>query len=231
MKISIVTPCYNEAENIPELVERFHKVSKKMNLELVLVNNGSTDNSENILKDVASTHEYIKIVNIKKNEGYGHGITEGLKACSGDFIGWTHADLQTDPMDIFTAYQTLLKSDTLNIYIKGKRSGRPLLDSLLSLGMSLFETLLFQKIIFEINAQPNIFPAHFFKSAKKTPKDFSLDLFFYTEALKKELKIVRIKTLFPSRKHGASKWNNGLLSIFKFISRVIIFSIKRRFTY
>ncbi|EQC46813.1 glycosyltransferase family 2 protein [Bacteriovorax sp. Seq25_V] len=231
MKISIVTPCYNEAANIPELINRFSKVSKKLNLELVIVNNGSTDNTVSVLTDHAKPHDFIKVVDIPVNKGYGFGITEGLKQCTGDFIGWTHADLQTDPMDIYRAYQILLESETLQVYIKGRRSGRPLLDTILSIGMSIFETLLFQKKIYEINAQPNIFPAYFFKAMKNYPNDFSLDLFFYTEAIKKDLKIIRMKTLFPSRLHGASKWNKGPMSVVKFITRVVVFSIKRRFTY
>lgn len=231
MKFSIVTPCYNESENLIELCQRFSKISEKMNLELIIVNNGSTDNSKDLLKEIAESYKFLRVVDVKINRGYGHGIIQGLNACSGDFIGWTHADLQTDPEDIYRAALLIMSCADKNIFVKGSRRGRPLLDTFLSGCMSLFVTALFGRCIYEINAQPNIFPKNFYTGLKNIPQDFSIDLFFYTEALKRKLPIKRITTLFPSRKAGASKWNKGPLSVVRFIITTMKFSLLRRVSY
>ena len=64
--------------------------------------------------------------------GYGYGIVSGLKNAKGDFIGYTHADLQTDPADIIRAYK-LIKENNFDkyIYIKGDRKGKILLTNFL----------------------------------------------------------------------------------------------------
>ena len=66
------------------------------------------------------------------------------------------------------------------IYIKGKRYGRPIIDKLVNtLGMSIFETLMLGKIMYDINAQPNIFNKSLLEKMKNPPKDFSFDLYVY----------------------------------------------------
>lgn len=52
MKLSIVIPCYNEAENIPLILKRFREIIGKSNIEVILVNNGSTDNTAEVLKQI-----------------------------------------------------------------------------------------------------------------------------------------------------------------------------------
>ena len=98
-KASIVIPCFNEELNLPLLIKRCEEIHQKNNLlEFIFVNNGSTDNSKKILKKISNN--YIKVVNLKNNLGYGGGIIQGLKFAKNEIVGWTHADLQTDPNDL-----------------------------------------------------------------------------------------------------------------------------------
>ena len=95
MKLSIIIPCYNEGMNIPLLIKSLlDSINQRKDVEVILVNNGSTDDSESILnKEVNRNNNLFKIVNIKKNIGYGFGILTGLKNATGDVLSWTHADL------------------------------------------------------------------------------------------------------------------------------------------
>ena len=79
MLFSIVIPCFNEADNIENLIERINKIQKKSNIEIILVNNGSTDATADILKKNFHLLKNIKVVKIEKNIGYGFGIVTGLK--------------------------------------------------------------------------------------------------------------------------------------------------------
>lgn len=228
MKLSIIVPCYNESKNIPLILEKFNSVIKRDDIEVLLVNNGSTDNSEQILNELVPNYKFARIVKVEINRGYGFGITSGLDVANGEFIGYTHADMQTDPADPIKALRIIEKEENpKNFFIKGDRKGRPLFDQFFTIGMSFFETVYLGKKLWDINAQPNIFHKSFFESIKDScPKDFSLDLYLLYMAQKKNLKIIRFDVIFPERIHGESSWNTGLSSKWKFIKRTIDFSVR-----
>lgn len=227
MKLSIIIPCYNEEDNIPLLLKRFDEVIDTNDIEVILVNNGSSDNSADVLNRLLPHYRFARTVFVPVNQGYGYGILQGLMAATGDFIGWTHADMQTDPEDVIRALNIISESGDRAIYIKGNRKGRPLFDQFFTWGMGIFESFYFKTSMTDINAQPNIFPREFFENWEHPPYDFSLDLFAVYTAKKKGLRIVRFPVLFPERIHGESKWNNeGLKSKWKFIKRTVQYSIE-----
>lgn len=225
MKLTIVVPCYDEAENIPLILERFDEVVQNYNVEVILVNNGSRDNSAQVLEELLPGYTFARTVLVPVNKGYGYGIMQGLKEADGDYIGWTHADMQTDPKDVITAFEIIQKSGRDNLFVKGNRKGRPIFDNIFTNGMSIYESIYFGTKMNDINAQPNIFPKSFFELWENPPYDFSLDLYAFYTARKAGLEIVRFPVLFPKRIHGESKWNNeGFTSKKKFIKRTLDFS-------
>jgi len=224
IQYSLIIPCYNEAKNIPVLLKKIKPLLVNKSIQVVMVNNGSTDDSDSVIDKLKPKATNFKYVIVPKNKGYGYGIMQGLKAADGDIIGWTHADLQTNPADFLRAI-TFFDMDQQS-FVKGKRFGRSFMDYFLTFGMSVFETLLFKKRMFDINAQPTVFSKQFFKSLPTPPNDFALDLFFYFHAVQKGLTIHRFPVLFGKRFAGTSTWNTGLLARYKFIKRTIEFSLK-----
>lgn len=226
IKMSIVVPCYDEAENIPLILKRFAETIKRDDVEVLLVDNGSKDNSPEILKQLLPEYCFARSMRIEENQGYGYGIIQGLKNCKGQFIGWTHADMQTDPADLLKALEIIEKGNSEKIFVKGNRKGRPAFDQFFTGGMSIFETLYMGVKLYDVNAQPNVFSRKFFETWENPPKDFALDLYALYMAQKAGLQIERFEVVFPERIHGKSHWNNGLLAKWKFIKRTIEFSYK-----
>ena len=228
IKLSIIVPCYNEEKNIPSLLSAFDAVIKRSDIELVLVNNGSTDNSEQVFNKLLPNYPFARTLHVANNQGYGFGIMSGLRAAKGNFLGWTHADLQTDPQDIVKALNIIeAKHDDPNLYVKGDRKGRPLFDQFFTAGMSLFESLYLAKKLWDINAQPNVFHRSFFDRWQETaPDDFSLDLYVLYMAKNFSLKVERFNVMFPERQHGESSWNTGMAAKCKFIKRTLEFSME-----
>ena len=225
MKYSLVIPCFNEEKNLPLLIEKSKELLTRNDIQLILVDNGSTDNTRKILLNYELKHKNLFVVHVKKNKGYGFGILSGLNEAEGDIIGWTHADMQTDPNDFLEGI-IFFKKFGENIFVKGKRHGRPFGDTFFTIGMSIFESILLGTKLWDINAQPTIFSKGFFHSLKNPPNDFSLDLYFYYKAIQSNLKIYRFPVLFGERAHGVSHWNVDFSSKLKFIRRTINYSFK-----
>ena len=225
--ISLVIPCYNEAKSIPALLKDCNELIINNNLEIIIVNNGSTDESNVILDTLIKDKKKIRVVSVSVNQGYGHGILEGLKVAKGDLLAWTHADLQTDIKDIVNAIILFSDSDKPEkLFVKGSRYNRPMMDVFFTVGMSIFETLLMRTRMWDINAQPTVFHRSFYESWVSPPKDFSLDLFVYFMAKKKNLTIKRFPVLFTNRVHGSSHWNVSISAKFRFIKRTLQYSFQ-----
>lgn len=227
MKFSLVIPCYNEAANLPLLLERCKQLTSRPDIEVILVDNGSTDASPAVLAELLPRYPGCRSVRVEKNQGYGFGIISGLKVAKGEILGWTHADMQTDPQDALHGL-ALFQQHGPDIFVKGRRYGRPLVDVAFTLGMSVFESLLLGKPMWDINAQPTMFSRTFFASWHDAPDDFSLDLYTYHQARVSALSVYRFPVRFGERAHGVSHWNVNWAAKRKFIRRTVDFSLQLR---
>jgi glycosyltransferase involved in cell wall biosynthesis len=227
MKFSLIIPCYNEAANLPLLLNRCKRLAQRSDIEIILVDNGSTDNSREILSNLLPLYSNFRSVHVEQNKGYGFGILTGLRAAKGAILGWTHADMQTDPQDVLQGLE-LFEKHGLEIFVKGKRYGRPLSDVFFTFGMSIFETLMLGKPMWDINAQPTLFSKAFFETWLVPPHDFSLDLYTYYKAQEHGLRIYRFPVKFGERVHGVSHWNINWAAKRKFIRRTVDFSLQLR---
>ena len=227
IRLSLVIPCYNEAASLPALLDRCASLVAHPGIEVVLVDNGSTDSTPALLTELLAAQTNIRSVRVEQNQGYGYGILFGLRAARGELLGWTHADLQTDPSDVLRGL-ALFDSNARNVFVKGSRFGRPVGDVAFSVGMSAFESLLLQRPLWEINAQPTLFHREFFATWQNPPLDFSLDLYAYYCAKRASFRVRRFSVRFDRRLHGSSHWNIDWSAKLKFIKRTLHFSLDLR---
>jgi glycosyltransferase involved in cell wall biosynthesis len=225
--LSLVIPCYNEAPNLPILLPRCAALAQACDAEVVLVDNGSTDDTPAVLERLLPQHRGCRSVRVDRNQGYGFGILAGLAAAKGDVLGWTHADMQTDPLDAATGFAQFRQHGE-RLFVKGRRYGRPLGDRFFTVGMSVFESLLLRQALWDINAQPTLFSRRFFETWRDAPHDFSLDLYAYCEAKAAGLRVERFPVRFGERAHGVSHWNVDWPAKWKFIKRTVSFSLQLR---
>lgn len=100
MKLSIIIPVYNEEKTITPLLNRLLKVRFACETEVIIVNDGSTDDTAGQLVDLFARHSNLNIVTSKKNAGKGAAIKIGLREVTGDYVVIQDADLELDPEDI-----------------------------------------------------------------------------------------------------------------------------------
>ncbi len=218
MSFSLVIPCYNEANNLFILIKKYKKFLQDQSNELILVNNGSTDSTEEIFKKLKKKFKNIKTLKIKKNIGFGYGLKKGLFKTKKKFIIYSHADLEVDPNDIIKSINILKKENSNSIkkiFIKGNRINKlrnhwSLNDLIFSYGLTILSTLIFRKYLFDIHAQPVLFSRNLIKELKYYPDDFSIDLAIYLHAVKRNYKLIRFPVNFnkKKRKFGEGSSNN-----------------------
>ena len=100
--ISVTIPIYNEEENLPHLYTRVTEALRKLSRpwELVLVNDGSTDRSTQILDEIAAKDPAVKVVHFRRNYGQTAAMMAGFDYAQGEIVIPMDGDLQNDPSDI-----------------------------------------------------------------------------------------------------------------------------------
>jgi glycosyltransferase involved in cell wall biosynthesis len=219
----IVIPCYNEAENLPRLIEECSRIVKLRNCGFILVDNGSTDGSNEILSSLIKAPG-IRFLTLDENIGYGNGIFNGLLSSKANFLGWMHADMQVG-LDNLLLIPEFLEQSTI---YKGHRKERNRIDGFITGGMSALCSLILRKSLNDINGQPTIISRTLFEKLSSPPKDFNFDLYVFYMAKKFNFKVQRFKVILNERIFGESKWNKNLYSRIRLMYKVVIYSLRLR---
>ncbi len=230
---SIVLPCYNEAENLPPLLARYAEVWEDLPAELVLVNNGSTDDTARVLELELKRPDraFARTIVVPVNRGYGYGIAAGLRETRGEFVGFSHADMQCSPADLFTAYHKLLaQPDPKGVVVKGKRSKRSLGPSIFTNIMGLLATIVLMTGLTDINAQPKVFHRSHLKLLTNPPNGFDFDLYVLYMARRAGLKVLTVPVIFSQRARGLSKWAFSFRSRWRTILATVLYIFRLRFS-
>ena len=112
MDISVVVPLYNEAESLPELAAWIERVMDDNNFtyEVLMINDGSTDNSWQVIKELSEKNPCIKGVCFRRNYGKSPALYTGFERVQGDVVITMDADLQDSPDEIPELYR-MIKED------------------------------------------------------------------------------------------------------------------------
>jgi glycosyltransferase involved in cell wall biosynthesis len=102
IKLSVVIPVFNEAENLPELYRELRASCQSLDIsfEMIFIDDGSTDNSFQLLKELRTEDSRMKLIRLRKNFGQTAALSAGFDYAHGDIIITLDADLQNDPHDI-----------------------------------------------------------------------------------------------------------------------------------
>lgn len=102
MELSVVLPVYNEAQSLPELIEKLKTVLEGLSLryEVIFVDDGSRDDSPKILRQLTEEHPWIKVIFLRHNYGQTLALQTGIHHAQGEIIVLMDSDLENDPADI-----------------------------------------------------------------------------------------------------------------------------------
>ena len=99
MKLSIIVPCYNEEQTLQNFFDAINAqmCSNTIDYEIIFINDGSKDNSLNIMKQLATDYTYVRYISFSRNFGKEAAMYAGLENFIGDYVVIMDADLQNDP--------------------------------------------------------------------------------------------------------------------------------------
>ncbi len=218
MELSVIIPVYNEQDNIIPMLSAVENALTDVEYEIIFVDDGSTDNTVNILLKAANNKPFIKTVLFSRNFGQASAISAGIEQAKGQYIATLDGDLQNDPSDIMPMLAKL-KSENLDI-VMGVRANRQ--DNSLSRKLpSKIANFLIRKLT-KVNISDYGCTLKLFNSSMAKHLDLygEMHRFIPILAVMRGAKIAQMPVKHHSRKFGYSKY--GLERTLKVISDIML---------
>lgn len=206
--LSIVVPCYNEEETIPVYYNAMKKQMKKMDyvdFEIIFVNDGSRDNSLNIMRRLAKKDKVIRYISFSRNFGKEAAMYAGLKNAKGDFITTMDVDLQDPPELLEEMYKGITEEKYDCVATKStSRNGYSFLRKL--------STKMFYKIIGSMSKTEMVAGARDYRLMTRQMVDAIISMDEYNRYSKGIFSFVGFDTKWieyenQERVAGTTKWN------------------------
>ena len=216
-KISVIVPCYNEEESIPLFYDTINKVINKMkdvSFELIFVDDGSSDKTINVIKDLSKKDKNVRYISFSRNFGKEAAIYAGLVYSTGDYVTLLDADLQDPPELIEKMYKIITTEDVDCVGLKT--------DAHKEYGIfRRFLTRCYYRLISKLSKVEMVPGARDFRLMTRQMVNAILELKEYNRYSKGIFSFVGFKTKWltykvPKRVAGSSKW-----SIFKLFTYAI----------
>ena len=222
MKLSVVIPVYNESKTIKNLVEKVEKVDlNKIKKELIIVNDYSKDNSQDIIKNLMKKYKNIKLINHEINQGKGAAIRTGLKYFTGNLVIIQDGDLEYNPEEYKNLIKPILEGKTKVVYgsrLLGKIKGFNIpIHYLGNKILSLFTTLIYFRNITDMETCYKLMTKEVVKSLKLRAKRFDFEPEITAKIIKKGYKILEIPITYNSRSFKEGKkitWIDGVKALY-----------------
>ena len=207
-KISIILPCYNEEQTLPIFYDVIVKVAKEMNkvdFEFLFINDGSKDQTLDILRDLSSRDKRVRYISFSRNFGKEAGMYAGLENVTGDYVAIMDADLQDPPSMLDTMYRDIIEDgyDCVALCSPNHKGYSRLRK---------FFTDCWYKLIGVISSTPQVPGARDFRLMRRTMVDAVVNMREYNRYSKGIFSFVGFRTKWivyeaPERVAGTSKFN------------------------
>jgi capsule biosynthesis phosphatase len=230
VSIDVVIPIYNEALSIHVLHERNRMLERLFHVgAYIYVNNGSEDETDKVLAEIAAKDDKVKVVTLAENQGYGGGVKNGILEATSEFIMTNHADNQFDAYTFFLTHLEALQGKELTElqYLFPKRLNREAGET--------FRTCILQKVISlivgdkvgDFNGQPKLVNRQSISSVSSLGADYTFDLSLYLSFITKKGMVLPI--IQRDRIAGVSSWAGDMGKQLKIMLSYVrcAFSVKK----
>lgn len=221
MKLSIIIPVFNEEKTLREVISQVEKVNvgDKITKEIVIVDDGSTDRTREILKEFSSK-EKIKTFTHKRNLGKGAAVRTGIKKSTGDTVIIQDADLEYNPADYPNLLEPIIKKECQVVYgtrMRLKVKPEFFFSFLGNKLLTWFTNLLFRIKLSDVFVCYKVFRKELLRGVNLKSKGFNIEIELTSKFVKKGAKIKEVPISYQGRSWREGKKINfwdGLVSLF-----------------
>lgn len=236
--LSIIIPCYNEEEGISQLAEKLNPavtiLEKKYSVELIFVDDGSIDQTNQLLHEYYGNNLYTKILKHEKNKNLGAALRTGFAAASGDFVAALDSDCTYDPSLLQPLLQLLdEKTDIATVspyHPQGKIGNVPRYRIFLSKGASFLYRVLLDWHLYTYTAMVRVYKKEVIKNISFEQNNFLGVTELLVKAMLQGYKVKELPAELQVRKFGVSKMKMLPIKVIKdhlaLMSKVIKYKIK-----
>ncbi len=211
--LSVVVPCYNEEDGIPQLKEKLlpvlERVGQSYAVELVLIDDGSSDGTHAGLIGAFGDVKGAKVVRHKTNQNLGAAIRTGVGESTGEWIANLDSDCTYDPSLLVPMLEEMAAgADLVTVspyHPRGRVIGVPAYRMFLSKGLTFFYRLILRKRIFTFTALARVYRRAVYPRISSPANDFTSLAEMMLKALKQNLKVSEVPADLSVRRFGESK--------------------------
>lgn len=220
MKLSIIIPVFNEEKTIEEIIKKIKNISLPLKKETIVVNDGSSDKTNDILEKLKNHFNFI-LISHQNNQGKGAAIKTGLSQATGDFILIQDADLEYFPEDYPILLEPLLKNEGDVVYGSRNIFKNRHFSLLYFWGgqfLTLIFNILFKTRLTDINTGYKVFKKEIFDNIKLREDDFGFCEEVTARLVKRGYKIKEVPIRYSPRGFREGKkihwWHDGFRAFY-----------------
>jgi len=214
VKLTVIVPCYNEEETVGEVLQRLIRLDLSCDLEVIVVDDGSTDKSTKAVEAFSN----VQLVRHNVNKGKGVAIRTGIEKSSGDIVLVQDADLEYSPEDIPKLVAPIIaeKADVvLGSRFLGEPKGMSRSHLLANKILSFAARTLFGGGITDLMTGYKVFTRKVLEQISVDSASFNVEAELVGKVLKSGLRVVEVPICYEYRRKGKAKitWRHGFTSL------------------
>jgi glycosyltransferase involved in cell wall biosynthesis len=217
--LSIIVPVYNEARTVQQVIDRLLSIPLPVAREIVVVDDGSTDGTADVLRAVTPRPGVLTIVHAEKNGGKGSAIRIGLDRARGSIIAIQDADLELDPVQLADLVNPILTGEADIVYgsrfLQGRPPG-PWISIAANRGLTSLTNLLFGGRLTDMETCYKLMRTPIARGLRLESNRFDIEPEITAKLLKQRRRIIERPVKFDPRSRASGKkigWRDGLHAI------------------
>ncbi len=202
--LSIIIPAYNEEKTIAKLLDSVRNAFADVAHEIIVVDDGSRDQTRNICQENSQTLKNIKYIRLEKNSGKGKALRVGFENATGKYVAIQDADLEYDPATLRELYNQITKSQDKkekNLAVYGKRDRKQgyVWNKIGNVLISEICNVLYGSKLFDIYTCYKIIPTDILKSLNLNSNGFEIEAEITAKLLKNKIQILELPITYSPR--------------------------------
>jgi glycosyltransferase involved in cell wall biosynthesis len=226
--LSVVVPVYNERPTLAEVIRRMRAVQLPVELEVIAVDDGSSDGSGQVLQ--ALQDSTVRVLSHSRNQGKGAAVRTGLAAARGDLVLIQDADLEYDPEDWLRLLDPILKGKARVVYgsrFTGERKNMFPMHWLGNRLLTLTTNVLYQTTLSDMETCYKLFDREVLQGLRIESNRFDFEPEITAKVLRRGERIYEVPISYAGREFAEGKkitWRDG----FAAMSALIRYRLRRR---